>query len=49
MITVAILDAGGELVTQEVPADRMLSDLHRLPTLPSRSRAGFFPLLRSAT
>ncbi len=27
MITVAILDAGGELVTQEVPADRMLSDL----------------------
>jgi nucleoside 2-deoxyribosyltransferase len=27
MIAVAILDAGGEFVTQAVPADRMLSDL----------------------
>jgi nucleoside 2-deoxyribosyltransferase len=27
MIAVAIQDAGGQLVTQEVPADRMLSDL----------------------
>lgn len=27
MIAVAIRDAGGEFVTQEVPADRMLSDL----------------------
>ncbi len=27
MIAVAILDAGGEFVTQSVPADRMLSDL----------------------
>jgi nucleoside 2-deoxyribosyltransferase len=27
MIAVAILDAGGQLVTEEVPAERMLSDL----------------------
>lgn len=27
MIAIAILDAGGEFVAQEVPADRMLSDL----------------------
>ena len=41
MIAVAILDAGGEFITQQVAPDRMLSDLGRLPPLPRpRARTG---------